>query len=406
MRPFVVPLLACSLLFFALSAAARSQSVQLNPNPQTYDAGPSDPAAAIAHARDRVASGDLEGAIIYLQSYLAGHPHEPDPERLLGDLYYRKGELDRAEATYKDILLYYPKDKETHNRLGSVYATENRINDAIAEFNRSLPGTDSVPDLVRLHMRNGTFDSYKQQLEENADANADDAEAQSEIGELYETIDSPGLAERYFKRALLLAPDSVIALNGMALSYQDQGNYADAIKEYQKCLQEDSGNYACMSNLGSTYLQTSQLAMAQKWLEQAHRLAPERAEAIVNLGYLADDRNDWHKAVSEYVEAIVVYPYLADAYLDLGDTYYEHRYYKLAQQALIKGLAVAPEDGRLHFLLGDTYASEGNDPLAMQEYRAAAAGQFLADDYKREARERVAALERNTPASTPTPPHL
>ncbi|HZZ65058.1 MAG TPA: tetratricopeptide repeat protein, partial [Candidatus Baltobacteraceae bacterium] len=158
-----------------------AQTVEVNPQADT--SMPSDPRGAMQAARERVASGNLGGAVTGLQSYVESHPGEIGPERLLGDLYYRKGELARAEATYRHILAYAPLDKETHSRLGSVYATENRVDDAIAEFNRSLPGTDSVPDLVRLHMRKGDLKTYKRTVQERADSNPSDAEAQSELGQ-------------------------------------------------------------------------------------------------------------------------------------------------------------------------------------------------------------------------------
>jgi tetratricopeptide (TPR) repeat protein len=375
-----------------LRASADPPAVILNP--QNTITLPSDPQAAMQKARERVAAGNLLAAITGLQSYVETHPGEISPERLLGDLYYRKGELARAEATYRHILAYAPADKETHNRLGSVFATENRIDDAIGEFNRSLPGTDSVPDLVRLHMRKGDLDAYKRDKQRIADTFPTDPEAQSELGEVYEATNLPDLAIRYFKRALDVDPGSLIALNGLGLSYMDQHAYAQALSQFKTCLLHDSYNYACMDNMGATYLEMAQFGQADGILHQAHQLFPERGEALVNLGYLTDARGDWKKAVAYYVEAMTVYPYSPDAYIDLGYTYNAHGQYQLAEQALIKGLAVAPYDGRLHFLLGDAYEHQGNQNMAEQQYKAAASVQDIDPDVKRLAQERVATIER------------
>jgi tetratricopeptide (TPR) repeat protein len=384
-----------------LRASADAPPVILNP--QNTITLPSDPQGAMQKARERVAAGNLVGAITGLQSYVETHPGEISPERLLGDLYYRKGELSRAEATYRHILSYAPGDKETHNRLGSVFATENRIDDAIAEFNRSLPGTDSVPDLVRLHMRKGDLDSYKRDKQRIADTFPTDPEAQSELGEVYEATNLPEVAIRYFRRALDVDPGSLIALNGLGLSYMDEHSYAQAVAQFKTCLLHDAYNYACMDNMGATYLETGQFSQADTILHQAHQLYPERGEALVNLGYLTDSRGDWKRAVAYYVEAMTVYPYSPDAYIDLGYTYNAHGLYQLAQSALIKGLAVDPEDGRLHFLLGDAYARQGNNALAAAQYRAAAVAQNLDPGVKRVAQERVAALEHPRPNPKATP---
>ncbi|HET7814092.1 MAG TPA: tetratricopeptide repeat protein [Candidatus Baltobacteraceae bacterium] len=400
MRHFVLVLFA-ALAVGVMPAAASAQTVDQQLDPHYKIDLPSDPLAAMNAARDRVAAGKLEGAITGLQSYVANHPGEIGPERLLGDLYFRKTDLPQAEATYKHILTYAPNDKETHNRLGSVYATENRIDQAIDEFNHSLPGTDAVPDLVRLHMRRGDLNAYKHMLEVTAQEYPSSGEAQSEIGEVYETIGQPEVAERFFKRALDDDPGNLIATNNLGLAYMDEKRYSDAIKTFSGCLVHDAYNYGCKDNLAAVYLHESLWGQADVLLQQAHTLAPERPEALVNLGYLADARGDWKKAVVYYIMASTVYPYGADAYANLGVTYNEHGLYQLAQAALIKGLAVAPEDGRLHFILGETYSHQGNLALAADQYRAAALGSDIDEWTKRTAQQRVTALMSPRPTSTP-----
>jgi tetratricopeptide (TPR) repeat protein len=353
-------------------------------------------------ARDRVAAGDLNGAIKGLSLYVSGHPGEIAPERLLGDLYYRRGDLQKAEETYAHVISYAPLDKETHSRLGAVYATENRLNDAIAEFNRSLPGTDSVPDLVQLHLRKGDFKQYRQEREVAAKNYPADPEAQLELAQVYEAMHQPQLAMLYFRRALDNDPTSLLAMNGLGLAYMDENQYDKAVAQFQQCLRIDQYNYACADNLGATYLESAQYGMAKPILDQAHNMAPERSEALVNLGYLSDVQGDWKKAVTLYVQAMTVYPYSPDAYIDLGYTYNMHGLYQLAQAALVKGLAVAPLDGRLHFLLGDAYQHQGNESMAEQQFKAAASADDIDPDVQRLAQQRVAAMQR-TPKPKPTP---
>lgn len=401
MRGYLCVLVAAALVAFGGSGIARAQTtIELNPQERAHL--PSDPLGAIEHARDRVAAGDLNGAIRGLATYVAGHPGEIAPERLLGDLYYRRGDLRKAEETYQHVLSYAPKDKETHNRLGSVYATENRIDDAIDEFNRSLPGTDSVPDLVELHLRKGDIAQYKHEREQAARAYPSDAEDQLELGQVYEALHQPQQAMIYFQRALDDDPASLFALNGMGLALMDEHKYDDAISDFTTCLKRDGYNYACADNLGASYLESGRYPIAATTLAQARRLEPERAEAVVNLGYLADVNGDWKQAVSLYVEAMTIYPYSPDAYINLGYDYNTHGLYQLAQSALIKGLAVAPLNGRLHFLLGDAYQHQGMEKLAEQQYKAAAASDDLDPDVQRLAQQRVANLQRVPhPKATP-----
>jgi len=352
--------------------AADDGTTTLRVNPQRDVTMPTDPDGAMRRAREQVAGGDLSGAIKELARYVAAHPEEALPARLLGDLYYRAGELHKAEITYQSILRQYPRDKETHNRLGAVFATENRIDDAIDEFNRSLPGTDSVPDLVRLHEIKGDFARYEEQRERAASDYPTDPESQLELAKLYQATHRPILAIGAYRRALDNSPDDLIAFNGLGLAYMDLHDYADATLFFKRCIGRDPLNYPCIDNLGADYLETKQYDAAEKQLNTAHSIAPERSEAIVNFGYLADARGDWKKAINYYLQALAVYPYAVDAYIDLGVTYEQHKLFTLAQSVLLKGLAIAPNDGRLHVVLGQTYVDQGQTALARTQFKAAA----------------------------------
>lgn len=392
-------LYAALVICFVLAPATAVRAGTVNLNPQDRAVLPSNPLAAIEAARERVAAGDLDGAIRELATYVSGHPGEIGPERLLGDLYYRHGELSRAEEQYKHILTYAPQDKETHNRLGSVYATENKVDTAIDEFDRSLPGTDSIPDLVRLHIRKGDFNQYKYEREKAAIDYPTDPAVQLELGQLYLAVHQTDLALRYFRRALDEDPASLQALNDIGRAYLDLQDYSNAIDSFERCLGRDPSNYACTDNLGASYLESKRYAEAANILTIAHRLQPERGEALVNIGFLSDVNGDWKRAVAYYVQSMTVYPYAPEAYINLGLDYNQHGFYELAQSALLKGLAVAPEDGRLHFVLGDVYARQGNQGMAATQFKLAA------DSYDPTvvslAKERVAALERTGLRVTP-----
>ncbi len=397
MQRFLSAILAISCFVLAPAAAVRAGTVTVNAPDRVIL--PSDPLGAIQAARERVAADDLDGAIRGLAQYVTGHPGEIGPERLLGDLYYRHGELSKAEEQYQHILTYAPKDKETHNRLGSVFATENKIDAAIDEFNRSLPGTDSVPDLVQLHLRKGDFAQYQYEREKAAIDYPTDPDAQLELGDVYLAIHQTEDAVKYFRRALDEDPASMQAMNDLGRAYLDLQDYDGAIDIFGKCLGRDAGYYPCAVNLGASYLESKRYAQAANILAIAHRLQPERGEALVNIGYLADVNGDWKQAVTYYVQAMTVYPYAPEAYIDLGLDYNNHGFYELAQSALLKGLAVAPQDGRLHFVLGDVYSRQGNQSMATAQFKMAL------DSYdpavKSLAKERVAALERTGLRVTP-----
>lgn len=356
----------------ATGGRAPAQGVKIVNDPSVFEpVFVSDPEGAIKAARERIAAGDLTGAVKNLEVYVVSHPGEAGPERFLGDLYYRQGRFEKAEAMYLVILEKNPADRETHNRLGVVYATENRVDPAIDQFNKALPGTDSVSDLVEMHARKGDLPAYRDQMLHLAQNEPTDADIQAETGQVMAALHKPADALGYFMRALDSDPASLTALNGLGLAYFDLENYSEAEKNFSRCIVIDPTNYTCTNNIGAAYLQANDGDAAKPYLVRAHALAPERPEALVNFGFLADQHNDWKHAVDYYVQATVVGPYLPEAYIDLGIDYEHNNLYQLAQAALLKGIAAAPEDGRIRFLLAKAYASQGQKTLALDQLKIA-----------------------------------
>ncbi len=330
---------------------------------------PSDPAGAIRATRELIAAGNMSGAIERLARYTVIHPGEIAPRRFLGDLYFRTGQIQRAQFVYEEVLKTAPYDKETHNRLGTVYAEENRVDDAIVQFNAALPGTDSVNDLVELHERKGDLPAYEISVQKLALQYPNDPAIQGELGQVLFAIHQPEQAEVYYNRALDQDPRDLTALNGLGLAQLDLHHFDNAIATFKRCLGIAPGSYQCEDNMAATYLLAQRLEDAKQTLDIAYKLAPERGETFVNYGYLADVQDDWQHAVAQYARAIEMYPYLREAYIDLALDYQRHQLYVLEQAVLIKGIASVHDDGRLHVLLGDAYEAQGDRPDALVQFQ-------------------------------------
>ena len=156
------------------------------------------------------------------------------------------------------------------------------------------------------------------------------------------------------------------------MAYLDIHDHTTALTYLNNCLNADPTNYACLDNVGVAKIQAGLYGDAIGDFTRARRLEPERPEALVNFGYLADLRGDWKRAVAYYVEAISVDPYVPESYVNLGIDYEKNDLYPLAQAALLKGVAAAPYDGRVHYLLARAYAAQGKKELALEQLKAAA----------------------------------
>ena len=146
MRRFGVLFCIAVLGFAGAAGAARADvKITVNPDPARFDTDfLSDPDGAMKAARELVAAGDLAGAIKKLGTYVAAHGKEAGPARLLGDLYYRQGELGKAEDVYRAILAQYPNSDLTATARKLEERLRNRPNTTVA-----IAAPVSVPSPTR-----------------------------------------------------------------------------------------------------------------------------------------------------------------------------------------------------------------------------------------------------------------
>jgi tetratricopeptide (TPR) repeat protein len=339
-------------------------------------AGPSradDAPSALDAARAKVAAGDSAGAMRDLDAYVPGHPGDVAAARLLGDLYFRIPDYKHAESTWKAIIARTPDDRETHNRLGSLYATQDRINDAIGEFEKSLPSRGGFLGLVEEHRRQGDLTQFTAGFARNAEDNPLDPRAQSFYGSVLRATQNFAGAQHYFERAASLASRNCGALVDAGNNLIDLERLQDAIVYLNRCLAIDAADYAANVDIGEAYIELNDNATARPHFDRALATRPEGSEALVDIGYLEDDAGRWKSAVTYYLRAMAAYPLESAAYVDLGYDYNQHQLYNLAEAAFIKGLSVAPDDGRLHYMLAVTYNVQGKVGLARDQYQLAIA---------------------------------
>lgn len=363
-RSIVVLLLAALIPFVAPPIAVRAETTTLFE--QSVD-------AMMDQWRAEAVTGKLSSVISKLEDFVRAHPDYKGPARLLGDLYFRKQDLPAAERVYKNLLARYPADKETWNRLGGLYSAEDRINDAIAAFDKSTPDANEYPNLVMLHRRRGDLADFERMVAADAQNNPTDEQKLLIYGMVLRSVGKHDQAIEVFKEALSLSrPDQKCpALDDLATSYQDVHRINDAIPLLQTCLSINSNDYSALVNLGEAYIELNRFGEARPLLERAVRAQIDKPEAYVDIGYIEDAEQRWKPAVSNYQKAIAVDPLWRDAYFDLGYDYYVQKYYSLAEAAFIKGLSVSPRDGRLSYMLGVTYRDQGKVALAKQQYQRA-----------------------------------
>jgi tetratricopeptide (TPR) repeat protein len=352
-------------------------AVQATPVPSTpadAETTKGDPIVLDA-ARAKVAAGDTKGAIDGLAPYVAAHPGDAAAGRLLGDLYFRVPEYAKAEKIWKALIAATPDDRETHSRLGALYALQDRIGESMTEFQLSLPSRTGYVGLVMIHKRSGDLPQYLAQLEFETDQRPFDVAKWSELGQAQRALHHYQLAYEAFSHVAAIRPASCGARVDIANALVDLSRIDPAITNLKACLAVDANYYPAVVNLGEAYLEKADYETARPYLDRALALRPEGTEALVDIGYIYDTGGDWKTAIMYYNRAIRSDPMRPEAYIDLGYDYNEHRLFPLAEAAYLKGLSVSPDDGRLHYMLAVAYNLQGKIALARDQYQHALASE-------------------------------
>jgi tetratricopeptide (TPR) repeat protein len=340
----------------------------------TQPASPNDP-AVLDVARAKVAAGDTKGAIAGLAPYVADHPTDAAAGRLLGDLYFRVPDFAKAEKVWKALIAIDATDRDTHSRLGALYAAQDRITDSMYEFQLSLPNRTGYVGLVMGHKKAGDLQAYMTTLQYETDSRPFDIAKWSELGQAQRALHHSQLAFDAFNHVVSVRPASCPARVDAANALVDLGRLDAAIVHLKACLAVDSNYYPAVVNLGEAYLEKNDFVSARPHLDRALALRPEGNEALVDIGYIYDVQGDWKTAVSYYNRAIRADPMRPEPYIDLGYKYYQQRLFPLAEAAYLKGLSVSEDDGRLHYMLAVTYNLQGKIALARDQYRQAIASE-------------------------------
>jgi protein O-GlcNAc transferase len=332
-------------------------------------APPADTAAGSPPIPNAVRAEASGGNAAPLAAYVAAHPGDRAAALLLGDVYVRIGNAVRAEAVYRSIAAD-GADRELHDWLGNVLALEDRVDDAIAEFEKALPDVAAFGDLVRLHKRRGDLAAFVESYRIRADGNPLDAASQFGYGVVLHDLRQPARALPYLVTALHDAPPGCPTLTAIGSVELDLDRPGPATDSFRRCLSIDPNDYAALVDLSDTYGPEG-YDEARRLLDRAFALRPSRPEAIVDLGYLDDRAGNVDAAIARYDAALSVDPFFRDAYVDLGFAYNEAGRYQLAERTCLRGLGVSRDDGRIAYILATTFERQGKRDLAAREYRVA-----------------------------------
>ena len=235
----------------------------------------------------------------------------------LGNVLYRKGQIDEAISQFQEAIRLKPDQTQAHNNLGNALLKKGRIDEAISQFQEAIR---LEPHLAGVHnnlgdalLKKGQIDEAIGQYQEAIRLKPDYAEAHNYLGNALGRKGQIDEAISQYRKAIRLKPDYAEAHYNLSNALGRKGQIDEAISQLQEAVRLAPDYAALHYNLGNALGRKGQIDEAISQYQEAIRLAPDYAEAHNNLGTILYSKGQIDEAISQYREAIRLKPDYVEA---------------------------------------------------------------------------------------------
>ncbi|MFH0703091.1 MAG: tetratricopeptide repeat protein [bacterium] len=195
------------------------------------------------------------------------------------------------------------------------------------------------------------------------------------LGDAYKSIGKINDAINEYKMALWLDSTSIVACKSLCALYEEQGDYSNAIKIYQKLIEIYPKNPVYYSNLANVLYLKGELKAAISNYQTAIILNPDKNWTSIiaqTVGYIFhESKENLDAAISAYQSAFLLNPSDIEIYINLGSAFYDKGDHNNALIAYHAALKIDPNNPRIHCNLGYLLWNKGLIDESIKEYEQA-----------------------------------
>lgn len=226
---------------------------------------------------------------------------------------------DEEIAELEKLLATEADDFQARCRLGELYFSKGRLDDALAEVKKAIEMAEGL----------------------RAEMNRSLAMYYSNLGTIYGTKGMIDDAEAQFKKALEIFPDDVLALFNLGRVHSDKRQFMEAKKYYERLVEVTPDDPIAWYNLAGVYVELDNpqvsdyntMEMAMQCYLKTLELDPKHLESSFKLMEIALNHKKMDLAIKVMEEAVEHNPDEPLAYYNLISTYDKCKMFEQAEQA-------------------------------------------------------------------------
>ena len=266
--------------------------------------------------------GDLVQANLHYKRSLDIDPIQFEVCKNLGVIQYYQGRLDEAIRYYDQALVLKSDYPEAHSNRGLALNDLNRLEDALFSLNHAIA---LKPDFAFAYNNRGMTlrnlnraDEALEDFDHAIELKSDYAEAYNNRGSVLYRLAKLEEALASYDSAITLKPDYWEAHSNRGIAINDLGRPEEALISLDRAIALKPIFAIAHNNRGTVLKNLNRLEDALASYDRAIELKPDFAEAYNNRGSVFYNRMKFDEALVNYSRAIGLKPDFAEAYNNQG----------------------------------------------------------------------------------------
>ncbi len=267
-----------------------------------------EPASAYTEGLSLLLDGKEDEAMQCFKKVVATDSNNIDAYLRLAELYYKKGDIERAAKIYEGLSLRRnvsaDEEKKIFKHLADYYIKSERLHKAITILEELINLDRNNPEpyekLLGLYSKTERWQECKdllKKLEKIQPSKKRIAEYYAEMGK-YLLTKNPDEAKEYFKQALSFDNKSIPALIALGDYYYNKGEIKDAISYWKELLEYYPHNSNLVrSRLETAYYDLGQFEEVVNVYEKLLKKVPNDTNLYLALAQIYDKKEDIDSAI-------------------------------------------------------------------------------------------------------------
>ena len=373
-------------------------------------------------------TGRIRDAVSEAQDILKRDPQNLEAHRLLGHIYLRSlGDMQQGSGSdsvlklaiqqYEEIVKLDPNSVDDHIMLGRLYHADNQRDKGLQEEQTAVKlapdSEEAVATLAMFYSEQGDTTKAADILSSIPEANRS-AKLYLMLGGTYDQQKDYKKSIDAYQHAIALDRDNLDAIRGLADAYQNDGQTAKALQQYQVIADanpEDAGTYLRIAEIyrrqGKLDQALQNLKKAQSMVKDSDRISyalaeiyqtqgryddaiqqlqsllkssqmknsqddlDNRAIFLERLGSVYRDSNQEQQAIDTFRQMLPLGDDASKrAYQEMIDTYRDAKEWQKATDVAKEATEKLPKDRDLKIVYASQLADQGQPDVAIQQVKS------------------------------------